>query len=141
MDHRIIEFLTGGRPAAGLVVSANPFYNAHSTRAHAESAVSSYYTWPIIRPSSHAGFYAVTFFCKIRRCVIHSLLRQNADLSVDVLDDAHNVYARYVNIYELLSVIIWGHRSHAPAGPLPPRPPLIVSPAVVAPRGGEPDPV
>ena len=121
-----------------MMIQNNPFYNPTVTREQATRMINDSHLMPILRRSSHDGLYAVTYYCDVRRSVIHSLLRQNADLSIDVLDDDHNIYNHYDNIYSLLLLIVRGPAVAFMGGRGGP-------PAVAAvnsrPPGGEPETV
>jgi hypothetical protein len=62
--------------------------------------------------------------------LIHTLIRQNADLSVDVMNDAGMVDEHYSDIYALLDIVLG--RYGVPATPRTPS---------SSPRGGDHDPV
>lgn len=126
----ISSFLSGVRTDAGRVITSNPFFSPTFDRETAEVAAV-YFGHPILRYSSHAGFYAMTYYCVARRSVVHSLLRLNPDLTVDVLSDRHYVIERYPHIYALLEIGIWGGR----------RTPEQNGAAATRPAGGDIDPV
>ena len=100
------NFLIGYRTAAGAAITSNPFYNRLLDRTSAELYVRGC-GYPVLRPSSRRGFYAITYNCRVRRMIIHSLLRQNADLSIDCLNDAGEITSYHTDLYELLEGIIW----------------------------------
>ncbi len=140
----ISSFLAGARTADALAVTRNPFFNVLADRESAEVLVA-YYGIPVLRHSSRTGLYAATYYCVVRRAILHTLFRQNTDLSVDVLTDDNTPSTRYTNIYDLLVLFIWGP-------PTMPRPLVEIAPALVpllprlaAPRsagapGGDEDP-
>lgn len=119
----ISSFLSGVRTTEALVVIHSPFFNDLADRESAEFMVNPY-RGPVLRHSSRNGLYAVTYYCLTRRTIMHTLLRQNADLSVDVLTDAGVPTEHYANIYDLLTVIIWGPPSTQ-------RPLVEIAPALV----------
>ncbi len=119
----ITSFLSGTRTTDALTVIRNPFFNVLADRESAEVLVS-YYGNPVLRHSSRIGLYAVTYYCLARRTIVHTLIRQNADLSVDVLTDAGVPIEHYASIYDLLTLIIWGP-------PATPRPLVEIAPALV----------
>ena len=106
----INSFLLGYRTETAKTIIHNPFYNVLYDRSTAEAAVVKD-GLPILRDSSHHGLYAVTFHCSQRKRIVHSLLRENSDNSIDVLSEAYVVYHKYSNIYELLSLLLWGSAS------------------------------
>ena len=118
----ITSFLSGTRTTDALRVTCNPFFNALADRETAEILVS-YYGHPVLRQSSRAGLYAATYYCVVRRTILHTLFRQNADHSVDILTDDGAISSHYVTIYDLLTLLIWGPRT--------PRPLATIAPALV----------
>lgn len=110
MPYTIFSFLTGQRTEEAKVIRANPFYNDVATRESAEFLVS-HFGQPVLRKSSRVGLYAATYYCLQRRTIVHSLLRQHADLSINVLTDAGVPCEHYADIYELLVLLIWGSHS------------------------------
>jgi hypothetical protein len=117
----VSSFLSGARNEDGKSILHNPFFNPFLDRYSAERQVI-HYRLPVIRNSSYEGFYAVTYICYRRRGIVHTLLRQNADNSVDVLDDRFNACEHYADIYTLLDIVL----DHNGAPPTP--------------RGGDSDP-
>lgn len=101
----ISSFLSGSRDEASKVISYNPFYNPSLDR---EGALFHVITnrLPVLRNSSYTGLYAITYICYRRYSIIHTLLRQNADLSVDVLREPDVVIEHFNDIYELLDVVL-----------------------------------
>ena len=136
--------LPGARTADALIVTRNPFFNVLADRETAEALVSNYGN-PVLRHSSRTGLYAATYYCVVRRAILHTLFRQNADLSVDVLMDDGALSTHYTNIYDLLVLFIWGPPTMprplveiAPA--LVPLLPRLVAPRSAGPPGGDEDP-
>ena len=113
------SFLVGYRTAAARHITSNPFYNPWADRDSAES-----YVWrcgyPILRDSSRRGLFAITFMCRERGTMIHSLLRQNRDLSIDCLNDEGQITQHFTDVYELLERVIWP-REGPQRGPTPRR--------------------
>jgi hypothetical protein len=109
----INSFLLGYRTTEAKSIPHNPFYNALYDRDSAETAVA-HYGFPVLRNSSRAGFYALTFYCWQRQSIIHSLIRQNADLSITVLTDTLVACEHYANVYNLLTLAIQTGRRPAP---------------------------
>ena len=140
MPYTIFSFLTGERSEAAKVIYANPFYNDVATRDSAEFLVQ-HFGLPVLRRSSRPGLYAATYYCLTRRTLIHTLLRQNADLSIDVLTNAGVPCEHYADIYELLALVIWGRHPTPLTEMAPALLPLL--PAVVrsGPVGDDDDPV
>jgi hypothetical protein len=123
------SFLLGYRTAAAQNITSNPFYNAWADRGSAES-----YVWrcgyPILRDSSRRGLFAITFICRVRGTMIHSLLRQNSDLSVECLNDEGEITQYFTDIYELLDGVIWPRQSPA-QGPRRQTPLAEIAPALI----------
>jgi hypothetical protein len=115
----INSFLLGYRTEAAKVISNNPFYHPLYDRASAELGVHRY-GFPVLRESSRRGLYAITYRCLARGQIVHTLLRQNADLSIDVLNDDGATIESYTNIYELLALVLWRDRSLRRSPPLLP---------------------
>ena len=126
----IHSFLLGHQTEEGKIIYQNPFYNSILDRSAAEMAVMNY-GFPVLRNSSRPGLYAITYYCGIRRALVHSLLRQNADLSVDTLSDTHGVYERCRDIYQLLTVVILNTSRVRSAEPVRPSPLVEVAPALL----------
>ncbi len=101
----VSSFLSGVRNELGRSIIHNPFFNPFLDRYAAERQVV-HYRLPVLRHSSYEGFYAVTYICYRRRALVHTLLRQNADNSVDVLDDSRNAIEHYADIYALLDIVL-----------------------------------
>jgi len=119
MSLTISSYLRGHRTAEGYWIRSNPFYNAAHHRYSATAYVQ-LYAIPVLRDSSVDGYYAVTHMN--RGCVIHTLLRQNADGSVDVMSESGVVQQRFVNLYVVLDTILtqMGCVAHdLPATPTP----------------------
>ena len=100
------SFLVGYRTAAARHIPSNPFYNVWAERGSAESYVARC-GYPILRDSSRRGLFAVTFMCRERGRMTHSLLRQNSDLSVECLNDEGEITQYFTDVYELLEAVIW----------------------------------
>ena len=127
MSLTISSYLRGHRTAEGYWIRSNPFYNAAHHRYSATVYVQ-LYAIPILRDSSVDGYYAVTHMNHGR--VIHTLLRQNADGSVDVMSESGVVQQRFVNLYVVLDTILtqMGCAAHdLPATPTPSSQASIVS--------------
>jgi hypothetical protein len=101
----IASFLHGERTDAARVIPHNPFYSNLANRETAALTVMEF-GLPVLRRSSIAGCYAITYLCPVRRTVVHSLLRQNADTSIDLLNDRGFVIERYASIYDLLLLVL-----------------------------------
>ena len=99
----ISSYLRGHRTAEGYWIRSNPFYSAAHHRYSAAVYVQ-LYAIPILRDSSVDGYYAVTHMNRGR--VIHTLLRQNADGSVDVMTESGAVQQHLANLYEVLDTIL-----------------------------------
>jgi hypothetical protein len=124
----VSSFLSGVRSEDGKSVLHNPFFNPFVDRVSAEQQVI-HYRLPVIRYSSREGLYAITYICYRRRMVVHTLLRQNTDNSVCVLDEEGRAVEQYVDIYSLLDLVLNRHGT-----PPTPRTPS------ASPRGGDADP-
>lgn len=101
----IHSFLLGARTEAAKYIPANPFYNDAIDRNTAERVIT-LSRLPILRKSSIRGCYAVTFICPVRRSIVHSLLDQKPDLSVEVVDLGGARSETFTTIYDLLSALI-----------------------------------
>ena len=127
----VSSFLSGARDTTGKEVLRNPFFNPLVDRAGAELQVI-HYRLPVIRNSSHRGLYAISYICYRRRTLVHTLFRQNADYSVDVMTDSGGVCEHYNDVYELLDIVL--ERYGVPTSPR-----TLASPT--APQGEDHDPV
>ncbi len=136
----VSSFLSGARDTSGKEILRNPFFNPLVDRAGAESQVI-HYRLPVIRNSSNTGLYAITYICYRRRSLVHTLFRQNADYSVDVMTQSGDVAEHYNDIYELLDIVL--ERYGVPASPRTPASPSPRTRALrtATPLGGEHDPV
>lgn len=103
MSLTISSYLRGHRTAEGYWIRSNPFYSAAHHRYSAAMYVQ-LYAIPVLRDSSVDGYYAVTHMNHGR--VIHTLLRQNADGSVDVMTESGAVQQHFANLYEVLDTIL-----------------------------------
>ena len=109
----IDSFFLGYRTAEAKSIPHNPFFNALYDRDSAEMAVISY-GFPVLRNSSRAGFYAITFYCWQRQSIVHSLLRQNANLSITVLTDSLVPCEHFTDVYSLLTFAVRAGQRPAP---------------------------
>jgi hypothetical protein len=100
------SFLLGYRTSAARSIPHNPFYNPWADRASAEDYVRRC-GYPLLRDSSRRGLFAITYVCRVDRRILHTLLRQNADLTIDCLTDDGLICQHFVDIYELLEGVVW----------------------------------
>ncbi len=105
--------LPSAHTADALIVTRNPFFNALVNRESAEVIVSNYGN-PVLRHSTRPGLYAATYYCLVRRAILHTLFRQNANHSVNILTDDGAISTHYATIYDLLKLLIWGPRRTHP---------------------------
>lgn len=105
VPYTILSYLQGHRGETAKVVTRNPFFSALADRESAEIMVRNH-GFPILRHSSHIGCYAITYYCPVRRNIIHTLFRQNMDLTIDVLNDAGFTIEHYATIYDLLDIVM-----------------------------------
>jgi hypothetical protein len=77
----------------------NPLYIEGADRAVAEYIIMRD-SIPIIRRSSREGFYAIT--CRVFTNLVHVLFRQNADGTIDILDDSYVIQSSYKCLTEFL---------------------------------------
>ncbi len=103
MSLTLSSYLRGHRTAEGYWIRSNPFYNAAHHRYSATVYVQ-LYKIPVLRDSSVDGFYAVTHMNKGH--VVHTLLRQNADGSVDVMTESGVVQQHFATLYIVLDIIL-----------------------------------
>jgi hypothetical protein len=103
MSLTISSYLRGHRTAEGYWIRSNPFYNAAHHRYSATVYVQ-LYAIPVLRDSSVDGYYAVTHMNHGR--VIHTLLRQNADGSVDVMTESGAVQQHFATLYAVLDTVL-----------------------------------
>ena len=103
MSLTISSYLQGHRTAEGSWIPTNPFYNTVHHRYSATTCVQ-LYNIPILRNSSVNGFYAITHMYRSR--VVHTLLRQNRDGSVDIMTESGEVSQHFANLYEVLNTIL-----------------------------------
>jgi len=106
----INSFILGYRNEEGKLITSNPFFHSLYDRVSAELGVMRY-GFPVLRDSSRHGLYAVTYRCLIRGRIIHTLLRQNSDLTIDILDDGERQIESFTTIYDLIALIMWGDRT------------------------------
>jgi hypothetical protein len=88
-------------------ILTHPFFLAGVDRGTAERMVS-YNRWPILRTSSVAGRYAVTYYCRKRLRIVHTLIRQNADNSLEDISPEGVVWGHYMNLEEFVHILIHG---------------------------------
>ena len=103
MSLTVSSYLRGHRTAEGSKIPFNPFYNATHHRYSAAAYVQTY-RLPVLRNSSVDGFYAITHMYGHR--VLHTLLRQNGDGSVDVMSETGAVLEHYETLYAILDRIL-----------------------------------
>jgi hypothetical protein len=88
-------------------VLTHPFFLAGVDRGTAERMVS-YNRWPILRTSSVEGRYAATYYCRKRFRIVHTLIRQNADNSVEDISPEGVVWGHYRTLDEFVSILVHG---------------------------------
>jgi hypothetical protein len=103
------------RDPSGYWVRSHPFYNPAHHRYSAVSYVQTY-RLPVLRDSSVDGFFAITYLYNGR--IIHTLLRQNADASIDIMTEHGAVSRHYSTLYDVFDAIGVQVRPQAPV-PLP----------------------
>jgi hypothetical protein len=96
-------FLIGFRTSEAYNIPTNPFFQAIDRDT--ASAYVSHHGTPVLRPSSIAGRFALTYWVR-GAGVRHSLLRQNPDLSVDCVGENGTVYGTYTNVCAILDSML-----------------------------------
>jgi hypothetical protein len=87
-------------------IPTHPFFIAGIDREAAErTALRSGH--PVLRTSSVEGHYAVTYYCPQRHRIIHTLLRQKADNSIEVVHPTGIVCGYYTDVTELLACLTY----------------------------------
>ena len=99
------------RDPAGYWIRSHPFYNPAHHRYSAVSYVQTY-RLPVLRDSSVDGFFAITYMYNGR--VVHTLLRQNADASIDIMTENGAVSRHYATLYDVFDAIGVHVRPSAP---------------------------
>jgi hypothetical protein len=61
--------------------------------------------YPVLRPSSIAGRFALTYYAH-GFGVCHSLLRMNPDYTVDCVSETGHIYGSYINVCQLLDSVM-----------------------------------
>jgi hypothetical protein len=86
-------------------ISNSPFFVPWFTRDSATAHVQTT-RGPVLRTSSIRGFYALTYVDR-EYGIIHTLLRQNPDATVDVMNsDTKTVYSRFRTVHDLLRAVL-----------------------------------
>jgi hypothetical protein len=108
-------------------ITSHPFFNPHADRFEAERIVTQTGV-PLLRHSSIEAHYAVTYYSRIRRRIVHTLLRHQADNSIlDVSQDGI-VWGHYATLNEFLDMLASGHSTLSMVAPaLLPLLPAVVS--------------
>jgi len=97
-------YRNGQRIESAKTITFNPFYHAGFDRAKATSYVSMF-NEPVLRPSSIPTRFALTFR-NASGSISHSLIKQNADLSVDQISETGVVMVCHRNIFALLDEVL-----------------------------------